>query len=61
MLLLMGRRGDKNQKCDIFLPNFLSARAGEEQRLTANAARRTGQHTESIALSCLRFAFTALH
>lgn len=32
------------------LPNFLSARAGEEQRLRANAAKRMGHHGESIPL-----------
>lgn len=33
-----------------FLPNLWSARAGEQQRLAANAARRTVHHTGSIPL-----------
>lgn len=32
------------------LPNLRSARAGEAQRLPANAARRTGHHRGSIPL-----------
>ena len=39
-----------NKVNDNCLPNFLSARAGEKQRETANAAKRMGQHGESIPL-----------
>lgn len=41
---------NKNKMQHNFLPNFLSAMAGEEQRLTANAAKRMGHHSESIPL-----------
>lgn len=47
------KTGDWEQKLtnwERFLPNLRSARAGEEQRLAANAARRTGHQRGSIAL-----------
>lgn len=44
------RDGQLGSNWERLLPNLRSAPAGEEQRLPANAARRTGHHRGSIAL-----------